>query len=504
MSLRRRGLAIASGLLLWLCHPNPLALEFQAWPAHLAWFSLIPLLAALDGASPRVAAALGWTTGLACFIPGLSWLTHVQPLGLGAYPAWLALAAWCALFPALFAWLAAQGLLRAWAQPVLWLPAAWTLSEWLRETLLSGFPWINLGSSQAGNAAVRPLAAALGQLGLHYAVALLACILYAVLLKPAFLLGWRRSAAATAMVLGLAWIAQGQAEAQRRWDAGLERQSGLKVAVIQGGIDLDQAWTRDYRRSLMAVYLGFSRQAAEDGAQLIVWPESAFPGFFNEDAEEARQLKAFARERGVTLLCGSTLSEGERFFNGAIWIDAEGNTRSYAKRHLVPFGEYVPFRDLSPLLDLALQRSGVVGFSAGQGPARFEQRGFSVKPLICYESVFPGLAREGGQADLLAVLTVDTWYGRSAGPVWHASQAQLRAVEEGAWVARAASTGISLFASPQGRLVASLPLEGSGYLLQRVQASRLTPFVRWGRAPMLGFCLLCLALAAFGRKNVKN
>lgn len=502
--LQRRTLAVLAGLLLWLSHPNPFALGFEAWTGYLAWFSLVPLLAALDGEEPRSAFVLGWTAGLACFVPGLYWLTNVQPLGVGAYPAWLALAAWCALFPGLFAALAAQGLRQGWSQPVLWLPAAWTLSEWLRERVLGGFPWINLGSSQVGNAAVLPLAAALGQLGLHYAVALAACILYAVLVKPSFLVDWRRSLAATAMVLGLAWIAHAQAMEQRRWDAGQQDKPGLKVAVIQGGIDLDQVWTHEYRQSLMAVYLGFSRQAADDGAQLIVWPESAFPAFFNEDTEEAEQLKAFAKQRRVTVLSGSTLSEGDRFYNGAVWVEPSGNTLSYAKRHLVPFGEYVPFRDLSPLLDLALEKAGVVGFSSGRGPARFELQGLAVKPLICYESVFPGLAREGGPADLLAVMTVDTWYGRSAGPVWHASQAQLRAVEEGAWVARSASTGISLFAAPDGRRLSSLPLGASGYLVQRVQAARLTPFMRWGRAPMLFFSLGLLLLAYLGRKNVKN
>jgi apolipoprotein N-acyltransferase len=497
----RRGLAILSGLLLWLSFPNPFALNFQAWPGWLAWGALLPLLAAISGAPQGSGFKLGFLTGLACFLPGLFWLTNVQPLGPGAYPAWLALAAWCAFFPALFAWLTERALVAGWDLPVLWVPALWTLVELLRERLLGGFPWISLGSSQVQNLAVLPLAAALGQAGLHYAVALGNAIAFGCLIRPGWLLGLRRSGTATVMVLGLAFLAQTQRQAQQAWDASASARPGLDAAVIQGGIDLDQPWTAEYRRGLMDRYLGLSRQAIAQGAKVLVWPESAFPGFFNEDAPEARELKAFAKAQKVNVLTGSTLSDNGVYRNGVVWIDPQGDTASYGKRHLVPFGEFVPFRTIAPLLDLALARAGIVGFTPGDASRRWDLGGVSVQPIVCYESVFPDLVRQGGPVDLIALVTVDTWYGHSAGPVWHASQARLRAVENGAWVARAASTGISLFAAPDGSDQRHIGLDEAGALVQRVSAARSTPFQRWGQLPVLFACLLCLLLGWTLRKK---
>lgn len=497
----RLGLAGSSGLLLFFSFPNPFALGFEAWTGWLAWGALVPLLAALDGQDAKAGARLGLVAGLSCFVPGLVWLTNVKPLGPGAIPAWLALAAWCAAFPALFGAATAEGIKRNWAQPVLWIPALWAFSELLRENLLTGFPWMGLGSSQYRNPAVLPLAAALGQTGLHYAVALGNTVLLGALVRPALLLPWRRSAAATAMVLALAGTAAWQGREQRAWDAQASAAPSIRVGLIQGAIDLDQVWDRAYRLSLLNVYLGFSKKAVDQGAQLLLWPESCFPGFFNEDAFEARELKAFAARHQVHMLVGSTLSEGGRYTNSAVWIDPQGNTASYAKRHLVPFGEFVPFRAAAPLLDLALERLGLVGFSPGQEPGIFRLGPLAVKPLICYEGIFPALARSGGSAGLLAVLTVDTWYGRSAGPVWHASQAVLRAVEQGAWVGRAAATGISLFAAPDGRILHAIPLDQPGIAIQAVRAPRRTPYGDWGQLPILLLCALTLVIGGLGRKK---
>ncbi len=498
---QRRGLAALSGLLLWFSFPNPLALGFEAWPGWLAWGALLPLLAALEGEDGPSAAKLGFVAGLACFVPGLVWLTNVKPLGPGALPAWLGLAAWCAAFPALFAAATARGLRQGWAQPVLWVPALWALSELLREQLLGGFPWMGLGSSQYRNGAVLPLAAALGQAGLHYAVALGNAVLFGILVRQSWLLRPARSLGAAAMLLLLALLAQGERAAQARWDLGPEGADGPRVAVIQGGINLDQAWDFVYRRTLLERYFELGDQAVAQGAELLLWPESAFPGFFNEDAPEARELKAWAAERKVTMLVGSTQTEGGTYTNSAVWLDADGSTRSYAKRHLVPFGEYVPFTQVAPLLDLALKRAGVLAFSPGQGPGRFQLGDHAVKPLICYESVFPELAREGGSADLLAVLTVDTWYGRSAGPVWHASQSALRAVEQGAWLARSAATGISLFAAPNGALLHPIALDTAGFAVQKVGRARPTPYQRWGLLPVLLICALTLVMGYLSRKK---
>ena len=497
----RRGLALLSGLLLYLSFPSLFAMGFEAWPGWVAWLALVPLLLALDGQERRQGFWLGLSAGLAFFVPGLHWLTKVQPLGGGAWPAWLALAAWCAAFVGLFGALATEGLRRGWPQPLLWMPAAWTLLEWLRERLLTGFPWMTLGGSQFANPALRPLAALTGSHGLHYAVALGNVLLFTMVFHPRRLCRWSQCLPAVAMALALAGGAAWQARAQARWTAAQAGQPKLRVAVVQGGLDLDQVYTPEFRAKVLGLYLGYSKQAAAAGARLIVWPESSFPGFFNEGGPEALALKAFARQANVSLIFGSVLSTGQGYQNAALSLDAEGNTRTYAKRHLVPFGEYLPLADWVPGLRRALGDMGVAFFQPGASGVHFQAQGLAVQPMICFESVFPCLARADGPMDLISIHTVDTWYGVSSCPVYHASQAALRAVENGCWVARAAATGISLFAGPDGGLGSTLGLEGAGWMAQDLGPGRPTPYGRWGEWFLL-CCGLGLLLAALWRRKI--
>ena len=506
----RAGLAVASGLLLWLSFPNPFAMHFEAWTGALAFVALVPLLALLADLAPAQGFQYGFVAGAAFFLPGLVWITNVKPLGLGAVPAWCGLAAWCALFVGAFGGLAALGLRRGLSLPLLWLPALWTLLEALREHLLTGFPWLSLGSSQFANPVLLPLAALTGQPGLHFAVVLVNTVVCAILLRPRWVLGWARTLSALLVLAALAAGARQQAQLQRSWDtdgppAGSSTAfQGLKVGVIQGGIDQDQAWNQAYRDQLMDTYLTYSSAAEEQGANLILWPESSFPGFFNEDAPEYERVRAFARSRKVTLLIGSTLSKDGKYSNSAVLVPPSGEVQTYAKRHLVPFGEYVPFRSWVPFLDRALEQFGIADFTAGTQAGAFHVHGAVVAPLICYESVFPDLPGQGEAPDLLALLTVDTWYGISPGPVWHASQAAIRAVENGCWVARAAATGISLVAAPSGEIRLQIGLAEAGALVQALGPARPTPFRAWGNW-FLVLCVLILLLAWAGsgirRKN---
>ncbi|MGH7441109.1 MAG: apolipoprotein N-acyltransferase, partial [bacterium] len=472
LAARRAAWAVFSGLLLWLSFPNPWAMHFEVWPSWVAFVALVPLLAVLEGRGPKEGFQLGFLTGSAFFLPGLLWLTRVQPLGLGAFPAWCGLAAWCALFPAAFGAVAAWGLRRKLMAPALWLAALWTLLEALREHLLTGFPWLNLGSSQFNNPAILPLAALAGQAGLTFAVALVNAVVCALLFKPAWVLPPRRSLPVLALLLALGWGTRWQAQAQKRWDiqgpppGSALAAHGLKVGVVQGGIDENQIWNRSYRAEVMGTYLRLSELAADQGARLILWPESSFPGYFNEGAPEATEVLNFARQEHVNLLIGSTLSTGGVYTNSAVLVRPDGSTQSYAKRHLVPFGEYVPLRHWIPLLNRLLDSFGMVSFTPGTASACFRVGSSLVSPLICFESVFPDLSRGPDNPDLLAILTDDTWYGITPGPVWDASQAIVRAVENGCWVARSAATGISLVASPEGHVRVSADLGTVGVLVQ--------------------------------------
>ena len=491
----RLAVAVLGGATLTLAFPPLLAPGLHAWPAYAAWLGLLPLLWLSWGQERDQALRSGFLFGFTFFAISLFYIHHVRPMGPSAIPAWLALSAWCALFPMAFAGIVSEGSRRTWAAPLLWMPAAWTLTEYLREHLLTGYPWASLGSSQWSNAALLPLVGVCGPAGLHFAVALGNAILFAVLLRQELALGWARwsqALLACALLIGLLQLAKARAPYP-----DLSRPA-VNVAVIQGNVDQDQPWTPDYRRQVMQTYFGLMDQARAAGASVFLWPESAFPAIFNLEPAEAGMLKAYASAHRVEILAGAPwelqLPQGIGYENASVLVRPEGPVERYAKRHLVLFGEAVPFREQIPLLDLALERLGLGRFVAGRSAARFDFQGLRCAPLICFESIFSSLAREGAPYDLLAVVTLDTWFGRSVAPYHHASQACLRAVENGAWVARAAATGVSCFVDPSGRMTQTLPLEKPGYLVQSIQPMQgETLFHRFGDW-FYGFCLLLLGL----------
>ncbi len=475
-----------SGLLLSLSFPNFIQTHFPQWSVWLALGALVPLLLSARGRSPGQAFALGYGAGLIFFLVGLVWVTNVKPMGSTSIPAWLALSAWCALFLAVFlaayAWADRQGI--PWME--LWAPLAWTSLELGREHFLSGFPWIGLGWSQATNNTVLPMAAVLGVWGLHTLVAGVN-----VTLARAWQgrLRWRWSLALGSGLL-IAWLVGRHSQAQI-----LSVPPRVIAAVLQGDIDEDQAWNEAYRKRVMTTYVSLMEAAAKEGATVFVWPESSFPGFFNVDSRESRTLLELSRRRHWDLVIGSTLvTPKQQYMNAALHI-YDGTWDSYGKRHLVPFGEFVPFRAQIPLLDRALERFGVSDFTPGSQAKIFKVQGIGVTPLVCYESVFPSLAfaSEGSAPpDALAILTVDTWFGDSAAPYAHAAQAILRAVENGAWVLRSAATGVSMVIDPYGQVRGSLDLHQAGYLLARIDTSiaRGTPFQHFGWI----FVWLCIGL----------
>jgi apolipoprotein N-acyltransferase len=480
----RYGAALLSGLLLALSFPNIFHPDFFPPGPTIAWFCLVPLLASIEGESPREAFNKGYVAGLFFFLLSTAWINNIGPMGPGALPAWISLCMYLALYPAIFAWGLARG--RAWRWPFepLWIPALWTLLEFLRERLLTGYPWISLGSSQAAGSPWLGLAALTGVYGLHFAVALCNLLAYWI---------YRRSPKAWAAAALLAIFAL------LRLLAPAPIQSGpvLKVAVFQGNVDQDQAWTQDYRNALMDDYGGMMREAVAAGAKLLVWPESAFPGFYNEDPPEAMALRAFAKKNNVDLIVGSSLEfgPGTAYANAAVFMDAQGNTAAYLKRHLVPFGEYIPLRRRIPLLDRAMNQFGMVDFSPGAPQQQgFVSHGLGVEPVICYESIYGEMVRKPlGSADLCAVITLDTWFGDSAAPRVHFLQGALRAVENGVWVARAAATGISGFIGPDGKVFETVALNQRGWAMHAIPLQGSGSFYR-SRGPW--FLWLCGGILA--------
>jgi apolipoprotein N-acyltransferase len=484
--------AALSGALLVLSFPS------FGHPAA-AWLALTPLLVILHGTrSLRLAFGLGLTTGAVHFAGTLPWLTQVMiefggfPLPLGVLLNGL-LVAYLALFPAAFAVMVALLCSRLGGWALLFAAPVWTTTELGRLWLFGGFPWELLGYSQT---TVLPVAQLASLFGVHGVTLLLVFVNSAVALT---LVGPRPyRARVLAVATGVVGVV-GLFGAWRLTDNHLAREgTPLRVGLVQGNVAQGDKWDPAMRSTILNRYLDLSRQSAANGARLIVWPESATPFGF-EDHASGEMVRQLARDTGTHVLFGSTQSRRDpvpRVFNAAFALGPDGETAAvYHKMHLVPFGEYVPFRSLlffaSPLVE------AVMDFSPGDSPVTLPIGPHRISTAICYEIIYPGLARRFVQdgSQLLTTITNDAWYGRSAAPHQHFQQASMRAIEQGRYLVRAANTGISGVVDPYGRVLARSALFETAAMTQEVRL--LDGHTVYGRIGDL-LAYMCLVLTLTG------
>jgi apolipoprotein N-acyltransferase len=231
----------------------------------------------------------------------------------------------------------------------------------------------------------------------------------------------------------------------------------VRVALVQGNIPQDEKWDAARANQIFETYLAMTRDAAGPGAQLVIWPESATPFYFEEDRAAGDRIRQLVHQTGIELLFGSDQLEHTRpplYYNAAFLIRRDGSTAAvYRKMHLVPFGEYVPLKGLLFFVGTLVEGAG--DFSAGQSMVMLPTSFGPISTAICYEIVYPGLVRRAvlSGSRLLTTITNDAWYGYSSAPYQHFLQASMRAIEEGRYLARSANTGISGIVDPYGRVL---------------------------------------------------
>jgi apolipoprotein N-acyltransferase len=437
----------------------------------VAWVALVPLLVVLARRAvatpaapiaPARAFVLGLATGAAYFTGTLYWLTDVMVTFGGlprvaAVPVAGLLVAYLSIYPGVFAWSLARAI-NAIGLRALWLaPVVWVATEFLRGWLFTGFPWVALGYSQARVLPIAQLASVGGVSLLSALVVLVSSAVAVAALARARGHAVRALGVAAAVVLVVAAWGQWRLQRGELTAAG----EPLRVGVVQGNVPQHEKWDPAHAGRILDRYLDLTRQVASEGATLVVWPESATPFFFEYEPAGRQAILDVARETGAWLLLGSDQVEPgrpgqpHRYYNAAFLVSPAGREAGvYRKVHLVPFGEYVPLRALlffaQPLVE------GVGDFAAGTEVTPLDVAGRRVTTAICYESVFPYLARQAvtGGSRLLTAITNDAWYGWSSAPVQHFEQGALRAVETGRYFVRAANTGISAIVDPYGRVLA--------------------------------------------------
>ena len=478
---RERALPLLSGALLscaFAASPaNPLAFAYGPIWSYVA---LLPLFLSLgisvgDGRSIFHCFRQGWMCGSVFSLLTLYWVAFTQGGGPAVIGGTLLLSAYLGLFSG-----AAAALLSALLKTfgtVAWLsaPFLWTACEYLMALGELGFPWLVLGHSQAALPALIQYAEFTGVYGVSFWIVSVNVCLLALISGP--LRRQRAGALLVGAVLFLIpWI--GGLGLQQMSHVAVADQRVVDVAVVQNNIGLEKWRPGGRQRSLVSLEL-LSRQAVAEEPELIVWPETAMPcrvtGPSSQCGDFIRNLVA---ETGAPILTGAPgRNEAGEPVNAAYFFRADRlEPQSYAKMHLVPFGERTPFKDSLPLLRnidwTALTGDlGPAEFARGQRRTLFEHDSGFFAALICFESVFPDFVRLSvlAGADFLVNITNDSWFGATAGPYQHAQLAVMRAVENRRAIARCATSGISLFIDPFGRTTQETDIYTAAYRVGRIQ-----------------------------------
>lgn len=483
---RRTLAAILTGMLAALSQPpfDFFAVCFISFPI-LVWL--------LDGISSfrdepllrRIARPffIGWCFGFGYFVAGLWWtgkallveadlFAWALPLAVLGLPAVLAIFYGFATALARLFW--SDGLSRLVA-----LAFAFGLAEWLRSVLFTGFPWNAVGQALMPIPLLMQSVGVVGVTGMNT----LAVLIFAT---PALLAaphGRRSGFILAALLLALhvgygAWRLAGASEAA---------ETLVNVRIVQASINQTEKWDSQVRDRIFATYLDLTARAPTEAnvtPDLIIWPETSVPFILSERPDALVALDELLQPN-QTLLAGAVRVEAaaagqpERYYNAVVAINDAGETYDAVdKIHLVPFGEYLPFADVLSQFGMARLVQSVSDFSPGRTRHAIETAtGVRALPFICYEIIFPGVASEKQDADLILNVTNDAWFGDTPGPYQHFRQAQIRAVESGLPMVRAANNGISGVVDAYGRVIDAFAINAIGALDVAVPRQRIEPLL---------------------------
>ena len=523
-------LAGASGLFLPLSFPkSDLGL--------LAWIALVPLHWALDGKSKAQAFWIGWLSGTIAFTGMMAWVVTTMntygkvPLVI-SYGIMLLLTIYLGLYVGLYSAGAVWFRTLIPRYGLFAVPCLWVSLELVRTYVLSGLPWGLLGYSQYRQIEVIQIADHMGVYGVSFLIVLVNVALAEFLswLMP-LLRGFRPAKLPWALVAMAALLVT------LSWEYGLATLSGaptsdiprssISVGVVQPNVDQAVKWDTAHREEILARFDRLTEQLGRS-TDLVIWPEAATPFVFEREPAYQLQLIALANRAQAPILFGSPAL---RFYpdrrpyllNSAYLLSPDGQLLGrYDKHHLVPFGEYIPFKS-SFLFFLDKLVEGIGDFEAGTGPtvltltpkARSPAAamvGTPPRPInfgvaICYEVIFPNLVRQfaANGAEFLVTVTNDAWFGSSSAASQHFSMVVFRSVENHLAFARSANTGISGFIDPFGHIIEATPIFTEQAVKATMQVWRPHTFYsRHGDVFAYGCVIICALLCLFGSFRSKG
>lgn len=494
----RFALAILSGLLFAWSFPNVAI----GW---LIFVAPVPLFMAIAYARrPLEAAFIGWVSQTTAWLVMVPWVVRVMSHygGLPYLTGVLIFVAMCCmlgLYGAAFGWIAFR-VLRPSFHRWLLLPAAWAAIEYARTYLLTGFPW-NLAAAAIVD--YTPLIQ-IDRFAGPYAIPML-------LFLPATVITWivatkpRRFHAgiisAVVIIICFVWWTTGYTASKIIGRPPVETHL---AALLQPDISQEMRWDES---NLMAIFdrmMQMTDEAVSHGASLVVWPESTVPLSYSSTNFFRDAIESISLQHGTDIILGSVAEDPKqvtKMWNAAFLVSNGRTIGHYDKIRLVPFGEYVPLRQMLFFAHKLVRAVGEFEFGTKDTPLDGKMR---YGLAICYEIVFPQIARQQviHGADVLVTITNDAWYDGTSAPGQHLNQARLRAIESDRYLLRAATTGISAFVDPTGRIIEKLPMNRQGILYPRYEPRHsTTPYVRFGDWFAWGACVVVI-LALIPRKRM--
>ncbi|MBW1804820.1 MAG: apolipoprotein N-acyltransferase [Deltaproteobacteria bacterium] len=455
ISTRKMLYSILSGVMLTASFP-PARLEW------MVWFALVPLLKALEGERGFNAFRLGFFAGLAHYLTLIYWIVVVLDSygGLNfvmSLSILILLCVYLSLYTGIFSLLVSH--LDGSRFRLFMIAFVWVSLEYIRAKLLTGFPWCLLGYSQFRHLTLIQVADLTGVYGLSFLILLFNALIYLVIFDHGSKGGRKILRYEIPVVLLILFLGLAYGHNRLSDDTGRKKKkNSVSVAIIQGNVDQSVKWDPRYKDETVELYHRLTLTTRDLGPDLVVWPETSLPFFFQDRSEYRDRVLEIARDSGAGFIVGSPAYKREiektKYYNRTYLISPKGELNDYYdKTHLVPFGEYVPFKKYLPFIHRLVQAAG--DFAPGQKIQPLRLTEFSAGVLICFEAIFPELARAQVKngAEILVNLTNDAWFGMTSAPYQHLCMSIFRAVENRRPLIRAANTGFSAFINPDGEIL---------------------------------------------------
>ncbi len=482
ISLKNAGLAGLSGLMLTASFP-PININW------IAWISLLPLLISIKDKSTITAFKLGLLAGLSHYFTLIYWivvvLSHYGNLKLiFTLAALVLLSLYLALYIAFFA-LILVGFKKNRLSPFLGA-SIWVALEYARTHIMTGFPWCLLGYSQYLRLPLIQISDISGVYSISFVIVLVNLAMYNLIfiaIKKKILGSTINrhvlrvigiETILTSFLIGLILV-YGYHNLNKKADINLKGK-GIRAVIVQGNIDQSLKWNPDYQEKTLAIYSRLSGKSADFKPQIIIWPETAVPFFFQDRSYLSKEVFKTAKITNSNILFGSPAYLKNKnkilYYNRAYIISENRVFDYYDKVHLVPFGEYVPLKKYIPFVHRLVPAAG--DFSPGKNIRTIGAADSQIGVLICFEAIFPDISRKLAiqGAELLVNITNDAWFGHTSAPYQHLSMAVFRCIENGIPMARAANTGISAFILANGKIVNKSGLFVREILKQEIKLKR--------------------------------